>query len=58
MTEQSKMMQSRKIETLNSDVSAMKNYDRLSKSKKKHLTFYSPLQKYEKYEMFTQNKLN
>jgi hypothetical protein len=36
----------------------MKNYDRLKKSKKKHWTFYSPLKKYEKYEMFTQNKLN
>lgn len=35
----------------------MNNYDRLKKCKQKH-SFYSPLKKYEKYEMFTQNKLN
>lgn len=49
LSEQSKIFQSKRIDHLNSDVNAMKNYERLGKSKKNHLTFYSPLKKYEKY---------
>ena len=38
-------------------MNASSNYDRLKKCMKKH-AFYSPLKKFDKYEMFTQNKLN
>lgn len=43
---------------MNSENSAMKNYERLGKTKKRYENFYSPLKKYDKYEMFSQNKLN
>ena len=57
LNEQSKMYRSKRIESINSDVSALKNYDRLKKCKKQHAV-YSPLKRYEKYEMFTQSKLD
>ncbi len=57
LNQQSKIYRSKRIENINSDVSALKNYDRLKKCKKEH-AFYSPLKRYDKYEMFTQNKLN
>ncbi len=57
LNEQSRIYKSKRIESINMDVSALKNYDRLGKCMKKH-AFYSPLKKYDKYEMFTQNKLN
>jgi hypothetical protein len=57
LNEQSRIYRSKRIESINSDVSTSNNYDRLKKCMKKH-AFYSPLKKFDKYEMFTQNKLN
>jgi hypothetical protein len=36
----------------------MSNYDRLTLSKKTHRVFYSPLKKYQKYEMFSTKALD